>query len=252
MVLQLFIISQDEITEVSPAQKLSPQDVGLVYHEESRNLYVFKGEDSLVLDEFQSEILYDRILNRFLNTNIYFLQSLIPTSENSPEILEVKAFFYAHLAGFGFYSLKKIGVSVLNFRRLRNRIKMFKNFETSHSWRAKLTHPRKFWQLELFNLLMGGLVFLLLILQLLLGVNPIKTLELTAENWFYWLENLQITLGVCLGLLSILVVVNGIFLLFPMKYPTQTTSSGKLTKEHRKKLHQLSQDALNPPKDQKT
>ena len=84
MVLQLFIITQDEITEVSPAHKLSPQDVGLVYHEESHNLYVFKGEDSLVLDEFQSEILYDRILNRFLNTNIYFLQSLIPTSENSP------------------------------------------------------------------------------------------------------------------------------------------------------------------------
>lgn len=249
MVLQLFIISQDEI---NPAEKVSPQDVGLVFHEESRNLYVFKGEDSLVLDEFQSEVLYERILNRFLNTNIYFLQSLIPTPENSPEILEVKSFFYTHLAGSGLYSLKKFGVSILSFSRLRNRIKMFKNFETSHSWRSKLTHPRKFWQLELFNLLMGGLLFLILILQLLLGVNPIKTLEISGESWFFWLENLQISLGVCLGLISIMIVINGLFLFFPMKYPAHATSMGKLTKGQRKKLHQISQNGLNRPEDKET
>ena len=167
MVLQLFIITHDEI---SPALKVSPQEIGLVYHEESHNLYVYRGEDSLVLDEFQSDVLYDRILNRFLNTNTFFLQSLIPSAENSPEILSVKSFFFTHLTRSGLYSLKKLGSSLVSFRRFRNRIKLFKNYEKSHSWRSKLTHPRKFWQLELFNLVMVFTVFLILGLKLLLGV----------------------------------------------------------------------------------
>ena len=237
--MQLFNIAQEEI---SPVDKISPQDIGLVYHEESRNLYVYKGDDSLVLDEFQSEVLYERILNRFLNTNIYFLQSLIPTPENSAEILEVKSFLFTHLASSGLYSLKKFFSSLISFRGLRNRIKTFKNYEKSYSWRTQLTHPRKFWRLEVFNFVMVLLLFAVLLLQLLLGVNPIKTQELSGENWFFWVENLQITLGVCLGVLSIMAIVNGIFLFFPMKYPTRSASMGKLTKDHQKELLQISQN----------
>ncbi|MCK5347570.1 MAG: hypothetical protein KAR20_29375, partial [Candidatus Heimdallarchaeota archaeon] len=156
------------------------------------------------------------------------------------------SFLFAHFASSGFYSIKKIGASLISLWGLRNRIKMFKNYDKSHSWRSKLTHPRKFWQLELFNIMMATTLFLILILQLLLGVNPIKTQELSGDNWLYWVENLQISLGVCLGLLALMIIVNGVFLLFPMKYPIKSVSMEKLTKGQRKKLRQMFQNDQSP------
>ena len=94
--------------------------------------------------------------------------------------------------------------------------------------------------------MMATTLFLILILQLLLGVNPIKTQELSGDNWLYWVENLQISLGVCLGLLALMIIVNGVFLLFPMKYPIKSVSMEKLTKGQRKKLRQMFQNDQSP------
>ena len=124
MALQLLRITSDEF---NPTNKLTPDQIGLIIDEDSKKLYVYRGEETLSLNEFESEALYERILNRFLNSKIFIIFSIDSKEGDSDEILQIKRFLRKKLSkGFN-YQYTKMLKRIFLLEGFRNRIKMFKN-----------------------------------------------------------------------------------------------------------------------------
>jgi len=212
--MKLFKISKDEITE---AKNVSPEDIVLVLNEENKTLYVYKGEKSTTYNELKSDALYERIANQFFNPKIFLIKSLEVNEQDHLEIVQVKNFILGHLPNrkkfFALYYLKNIFL----LHQIRKNINVFKNYDKSRIWRLRLSNTTNLWYLSILN----TITLLLLVIGFIWKIITLGNTSFDAINneWQYWFENLQLFFIISGIILIILLVINLIFVLFPMKFP---------------------------------
>jgi hypothetical protein len=225
MSLQLFRITAKEIF---PIKKFTPRHHALVVDESSKKIYVYKGKDSLSLNEFESAVLYERIMNRFLNSKIFLIYTLKYDEEDGEEISRIKAFLKKNLQNQMSYKVGKGFKHVFLLQGIQDRIKEFKNYEKSRVWRQSLTNLSNIWKLSLFNVI--GLSIVIIALGLKLGLDVIPTIKDSAID-LIWTENLVILIIICLSILVIIMLVNLAFILFPMKFPIEPAQLKMMKRE---------------------
>ncbi len=237
MVLNLYTITKDEILA---AEMVSPDDIVLVSDSDSKKLYLYRGPYSLSYNQFQSDVLYERIINRFLNPNIFFLNSL--TKDDSPEINAVKDIITDHYRNQGAYRFKHVLKNIFLLQGLRNRLVVFKHYENSHAFRSRVSNTSKMWRFGLVNLLLSGFLIVSLALTLFLGIIPRVSSDATAELSPFWMENLVFIFGIALLVLVILFVLNLSFVVNPLKFPLKPDAMESM-------LSSDTHQKTNPPND---
>ena len=228
--MKLFKISKDEITE---AKNVSPEDIALVLNEEIKTLYVYKGEKSTTYNELKSDALYERITNQFFNPKIFLIKSLDVSKQDHLEIVQAKNFIMSHFPNikkfWGMYYLK----NVFLLRQIRKNIKIFKNYDKSRIWRLRLSNTTNIWYLSIINtitlfILVIGLLWKIISLGNTSFIN-LNNNTVDPTGWTYWFENLQLFFIISGIILIILLVVNLIFVLFPMKFPISPSKIKSMT-----------------------
>ena len=228
--MKLFKITKDEITET---KNVSPEDIALVLNEETKTLYVYKGEKSTVYNELKSDALYERITNEFFNPKIFLIKSLDVKKQDHLEIVQAKNFILSHFPNmkkfYAIYYLKNIFL----LHQIRKNNKLFKNFDKSRIWRLRLSNTTNLWYLSILN----TITLLFLVIGLLwklftlgnTGFIDINNNTVDPIGWQYWFENLQLFIGISAIILIILLVVNLVFVLFPMKFPISPSKIKTMT-----------------------
>ena len=227
MSLQLFRIT---VSEFFPIKKFTPRHLALVLDETSKKIYVYKGTDSLSLNEFESEVLYERIMQRFLNSEIFLIYTLKADEDDDEEIANIKAFLHQNQKNQMTYKVGKGLKHVFLLQGIQDRIKEFKTYEKSRVWRRSLTNLSNIWKLSLFNVI--GISLVLIMLGLKLGLDVIPYIKDSATD-IIWTENLVILIVICLSILFMIMLVNLAFILFPMKFPIEPLKL-KMMKRERK------------------
>ena len=82
---------------IIPVESATEEDVLLVETEDQSELYVYVGKYSEKSDEFISKKLYERIINKFHNSNIIFLKTKMPYEGELPKVAKVKEFLLDHM-----------------------------------------------------------------------------------------------------------------------------------------------------------
>ncbi|QEE14769.1 hypothetical protein DSAG12_00585 [Promethearchaeum syntrophicum] len=218
--MKLFKITKDEITET---KNVNPEDIVLVLNEEMKKLYVYKGEKSTTYNELKSDALFERITNQFFNPKIFLIKSLDVTKQDHLEIVQAKNFIMSH-----FPNIKKFWVmyylkNIFLLHQIRKNIKVFKSYDKSRIWRLRLSNTTNIWYLSIINtmtllILVIGLLWKIISLGNTSFIN-LDTNTVDPIGWAYWFENLQLFFIISGIILIILLVVNLIFVLFPMKFP---------------------------------
>jgi hypothetical protein len=220
--IRLFKVKEDEILQ---SELVTPEDIILVLNEQSKNLYLYRGKYCSNLNEFQSNILYERIINRFLNPNIYVIKTLVPSNDDSDEIKEIKQYILDHFPNLNHFELKRVMKKYFLLQDFRVNLKNFRNYQNSREWRSKLSNLTNTWRLTAFNILAIIAVGIILLFKILIDINSNNFLFLNPDGtlnsalWQLWLRNLEIILILCLIILTITLIINMIFIIFPLKFP---------------------------------
>jgi len=221
-VLRLFIINEDEIL---PVESITPDNLIVVNNEDSKTLYVYRGKYAPNLDQFRSNLLYERIINRFLNPNILIIKSLVIAEKDNFELKTVKNFILDHFPNLGHYEIKRMLRKYLLFQDLRVSLKNFSNYQNSREWRGKISNITNIWRLSAFNILIMIAVGIILTIKTIYDFNGENFIfleqngQLNPSLWQLWLQNLTITMVLCIILLGFSLIINSLFIFFPMKFP---------------------------------
>ena len=228
--MKLFKITKDEITET---KNVSPEDIALVLNEEIKTLYVYRGEKSITYNELKSDALYERITNQFFNPKIFLIKSLDVKKQDHLEIVQAKNFILNHFPNMKKFWLIYYIKNIFLLHQIRKNIKVFKNYDKSRIWRLRLSNTTNLWYLSIIN----TITLLFLVIGLLwklstlgntdfinIGNNSIKPI-----GWQYWFENLQLFIGISAIILIILLGINLVFVLFPMKFPISPSKIKSMT-----------------------
>lgn len=226
MVLNLYKITDDEILS---ADTVSPEDVILVSDSDNKKLYLYRGPYSLSYNQFQSDVLYERIVNRFLNPNIFVLPDLAILDSTS-ELSSIKTLIQEHYQNLGAYKLKHLMKNIFLLQGLRNRVLLFKNYENSHSYRSRISNTSKMWRFGFINLLLSGFLILALMLTLFIGIIPEITETTSSALDSFWLENLAFVIGIAILILIILFILNLSFVINPLKFPIKPDAIDSMLK----------------------
>ena len=222
--MKLYKITKDEITET---KNVSPEDIVLVLNEEIKTLYVYKGKKSTTYNELKSDALYERITNQFFNPKIFLIKSLEVTKQDHLEIVQAKNFIMSHFPNikkfWAIYYLKNIFL----LHQIRKNIKVFKNYDKSRIWRLRLSNTTNIRYLSIVN----TITLFILVIGLLWKIITLGNTSFTEINndWLYWFENLKLFFIISGIILIILLVVNLIFVLFPMKFPISPSKIKSMT-----------------------
>jgi hypothetical protein len=222
-VLQLYKIAEDEISTIN---LILPEDVALVYDEETKNLYLYRSKNYLKLDEFQSTILYERILNRFLNPNIYYIRDLTEIKGDTGKTNQIKRFIQGHRIKLFQYNVKQFFENLFLLKNIRQKIEDFKRFEHSREWRTTFSNQTNIWRLSIFNLIS----ILIITLMLVISYTFVKSdyiSELT--NWNLWLKYFNFIFIISVTVLGFVFLINLLFVLFPLKFPIHPKMIEKLS-----------------------
>jgi len=247
--MKLYKITKDEIMETKNA---SPEDVVLVLNEESKTLYVYKGEKSISYNELKSEALYERILNQFFNPKIFLIKTLDVKDEDHLDTVQAKNFILSHFPNmkkfWTFYTLKNIFL----LHSFRKKIKVFKQYEKSRIWRLRLSNTTKIWYLSILN----TIVLLIVVIGLFWKIFNINNLSFINFNnntinpvgWEYWYDNLRLYFGFSGVILACLFLVNFIFVIFPMKFPISPSKLKNMTPNLRGNTTKIQKNQLSSKK----
>jgi hypothetical protein len=222
-VLQLYKIAEDEI---STTNLILPEDVALVYDEETKNLYLYRSKNYLKLDEFQSTILYERILNRFLNPNIYYIRDLTEIKGDTGKTNQIKRFIREHRIKLFQYNLKQFFENLFLLKNVRQKIENFKRFEHSREWRTTFSNQTNIWRLSIFNLIS----ILIITLMLVISYTFVKSDYISeSTNWNLWLKYFNFIFIISVTVLGFVFLINLLFVLFPLKFPIHPKMIEKLS-----------------------
>ncbi len=214
MELKLYKITKDEIIST---EYISQNDNAIVVDAEKKSIFLYRSPYSSSFDQFSSKLVYERIINRFLNPNIFLITSLKESSK--PEINQIKIFISDHFQNKGRTKIKNILQNLFLFQTIRNRIEKYKNYENSFSFNSKISNSSKIWKLSLWNAILSGFLIIVLIFSLFGVLIPNILNQSDDTILINWIENFTIIFGIILLIIIIIFVINVIFTLFPMKFP---------------------------------
>ncbi|MHA1795498.1 MAG: hypothetical protein ACTSUK_05255, partial [Promethearchaeota archaeon] len=89
MSLTLYKIQANDFIKTD---KINPTELALVLDEDAKEIYIYRPHEEVVYDEYEAEELYNKILNKFLNPNIYILKELKHSPKDSDNIKKIKEF----------------------------------------------------------------------------------------------------------------------------------------------------------------
>jgi len=238
--MKLFKISKDEITE---AKNVSHEDIVLVLNEEIKKLYVYKGEKSATYNELKSDALYERITNQFFNPKIFLIKSLEIIEQDHLEIVQVKNFISGHLPNMKKFFAKYYLKNIFLLHQIRKDIKVFKNFDKSRIWRLRLSNTTNLRYLSILN----TITLLLLVIGFIWKIISLgnTSFDVINNEWQYWFENLQLFFIISGIILIILLVINLIFVLFPLKFPISPSKIKSMTLNSKESIPSLKSDNID-------
>ena len=196
-----FYIVEDEKIQLS--NNLTQNDI--VFILDGKAGYIWKGTQAVDLDETTAKKVETLIQQTFHEVEF----GLIPNTEilesDDPKIVQIKTEIINRLPKL---NVGNIGQEIIKnyipsiFKKIKDKIVEFKEYETSKDWRMKLSNLTNVWKLSIFNIVIIGLSILLIF----------------SQSLFHFTIGDYYPLFALIGLLLIL-TVNIIFVIFPMKFP---------------------------------
>ena len=123
--LTLYKINSEGIFQTT---QFTPRDVILVSDESTKKLYIYKGADSLNLNEFEAEQLFESVMQQFLNSHIFLIYTTQLKAEDIPEEKKIKRFITASQKSQVTYTLGKWLRNFFLLQGFRDQVKELKNF----------------------------------------------------------------------------------------------------------------------------
>ncbi|MHA1896074.1 MAG: hypothetical protein ACTSU2_01655 [Promethearchaeota archaeon] len=213
-----------------PTKSIGLEDIILLLDEESNKIYVWKGMFAPDLDEYSSGALYDLIINRFLNPNIYLIKEpYLEINENEEYSLKkVKNYLKVLLPDLKKAVIKEKLKNIFFLKKVRENIKKFSRYENSKSWRNRLSNLTELRKLSIFNVIAIIAVVIMLLLKIQLDLNSgdfiffeQKGSDLVVNRtlWDLWLSTLSTFLLICILILGSIFIINLLFVVFPLRWP---------------------------------
>ncbi len=216
MDLKLFKVTNNDFMEMT---KVEPTDLVIVENIDEKTIYVYKNPSQSVYDEFESQELYDLILNQFLNPQIILLKSLHATKMDSDAVKQVKTFISEAFPNKFGWALRNFFQNVFGLKKIRKNIQIFKNYEYSGVWRRRLSNQTNLWKLSLFNVISSLSIMILSLLLIFVAILPVYQAGELGEGFGIWLQNMSIYQSVLIAIAGVIFVINLIFVLFPLRFP---------------------------------
>jgi hypothetical protein len=219
----LYLITENDIIPVVNPKSITLDHIVAVSDDDSKAVYIWKGVYSPNFDTFKAAALYERILNRFVNPNVYIIKDLEILGDTDPN-KKVKEFLIQNLPNQKISKWNHVVKEVFLLKSVRRKVEEFNRYESSSKWRAKLSNLTNLRRLSIFNVISIISVIVILILKIALDLmgDSFIFLEGSSVNtalWNLWLSALIIIMIICSILLSVVVVINMGFIMFPMKFP---------------------------------
>jgi hypothetical protein len=205
-------------------------------------LYLYRGRHSQVVEEFESKVLYERIINRFLNSNVFFLPDLTGRKRDSVVVQQVKQFIRERLPNQRNYEVKRAMRNFFLLAGARKRIRLFRSYESSRIWRARLSNLTNLWWLSVYNALSVLAVVVILITKVATDLTRGDFIFVSGNGfdlptWDLWLRSFSLVLIGCAVVLGACFVVNLVFLLFPLNFPVNPNALVAMTNPLLAELH---------------
>ena len=212
---------------IIPVESATEEDVLLVETEDQSELYVYVGKYSEKSDEFISKKLYERIINKFHNSNIIFLKTKMPYEGELPKVAKVKEFLLDHMEDDKAFDRKRAIKRIFLLQGLKENIQKFKNYENSREWRSSVTNLTQIRKLSIFNFWILLITAIFLIVKVVLDVSPGSLTFINEqmgsivdmEGFRLWIQNISFAFILCAVILLVVSFVNLLFVAFPMKFP---------------------------------
>ena len=216
-----------EKESIVPIESGSENDILLVEMRDEGKLFVYRGRYSETADEFVSRKLYERIINKFHNSNIMVLKSKLPIANDPKDVLAVKNFLLDHMEDDKKFERNRFLKRLFLLEGIREDIRKFKNYENSREWRASVSNLTQLRKLSVFNFWSLIAIALILIVKTALDISSGKLIFINSQSnvvinpelFRLWIQNLSFTLLLCAVILIIVAFVNFLFVSFPMRFP---------------------------------
>ncbi|MCF2139024.1 MAG: hypothetical protein K9W44_03095 [Candidatus Lokiarchaeota archaeon] len=225
MDLTLYVKHDDDFVET---EKVKPNELSLVLDKDKKEIFVYRPKDQIIYDEYESEELYNQILNKFLNPNIILLSNLKPSENETEQIQKIKEFILAAQPSPFLFKIGNFFQNLFLFRKIRRNIEIFQNYQQSGVWRRRLSNQTNLRKLSIFNVILSLIISIISILIIFLAIKPIYYSHFSIESLQFWLENLTIYEGLIFFFSLVLLFVNFIFVLFPLKFPIKPKKYSQL------------------------
>lgn len=229
MALSLYKITNEGIFPIST---FNPRDVIIVSDDSAKKLYIYKGLDSHGINEFEAEKLYEEIMQKFLNTHIYIVNTTNIKVDDNSQDKKIKRFIQSNQVGKISYNIGKWIKKIIFLQGFRDQITELKNYNSSNKWKRRLSNLTSLWKLSLFNCIMIFSVIIGLGLKIWLDVVPFLNDFRINQPYSKFVENLTIFLLIGIMMLLTTGIVNLIFVLYPMKFPIKPVELEKLKKSN--------------------
>lgn len=213
------ILYKVEDSEFIKTDRVKPDELALVLDEDNKEIYVYKPKKSKVYDEYEAEELYNLILNKFLNPNIFMIKELKDTPQESEKVQKVKNFIRTAQPSIFWFNLGKFFKDLFLFHNLRQNYEIFKNYHHSGVWRRRISNQTNLWKLSLFNTIVSASISIISLLIILFAIRPLFSSPLSGESLQLWLQNLTIYEGLLIFLSILIFLPNLIFIIFPLRFP---------------------------------
>jgi len=194
-----FYLVKDE--EIQLSNKLTQNNI--VFILDGKAGYIWKGTEAIDLDETTAKKVEALIQKTFVDIEFGLIPNTEIVASDDPKIIQIKTEIMSRLP-----KLKEKTPSIFN--KIKNKIIEFKNYETSVDWRKKLSNLTNVWKLSILNIIVIALSVLLIFSQSLFHMSIGDYYPLFA----------------LIGLLLIL-IINFIFVIFPMNFPLNVVSIGE-------------------------
>ncbi|MBA7567290.1 hypothetical protein ES708_08999 [subsurface metagenome] len=216
---KLFLITEDEI---SPIEMATPENILLVLSQKLKKIYLYRGNYSENFDEFESGELYDRVVNRFLNPQIFLVKTLEPKTGDTEESTAIKAFLKQKIDNSTKFWFRRLLRNIVFLESYRKKVKIYNNFQTSKVWRSRVSNFTGMRRLSILNTVFGGIGLAWLLYILLAKIVPtINNPDLlnSQSTLNKWLESITIGAIGIVFLSGTVFLLNLIFVLFPLRFP---------------------------------
>jgi hypothetical protein len=201
--LEFYLVEEDNITL---SNKLTNKDIAFIL--DGKAGYIWKGTQATDLDEISAKKVEELIKERFVDISFELIPDLEISEADNPKIIQIKTEISRRLPTPAVMKIKEKPASI--FRKIRNKIQEFKDYENSREWRRKLSNLTNLWKLSIFNIIILGISLILMFNQ----------------SFFHFLIGDYFLIIALIGLFLIF-LINFIFIVFPMKFPISILSFGE-------------------------